>query len=128
MKITAKQMQCIILMAEGLSNVDIAKELSITAETISRWKADFTFQAELNKLLGDNQNHAQNKLRNLNDTALKTIEEIMIDAEASHKDRLTACLKILEITKLTGGNIGSTNPENLEKKKNSSDFMDALSI
>jgi uncharacterized protein YjcR len=48
----------------GLTNKAVAEELNIAPETISHWKSDFTFQAELNVLLKFNQESIQDRLEN----------------------------------------------------------------
>ncbi len=128
MKLTPQHHKAIELFSTGLTNKAVAEELNIAPETISRWKSDFTFQAELNALLKFNQESIQDRLRHLSSTALDTIEAVMLDNKATRKDRLTASLKILEIAGVTAQNIGSTNPQALEKEKAERDFLESLSM
>ena len=52
---------------------------------------------ELNARLKENQDAIQEKLRHLSTTALRIIEEIMIDPESAARDRLAASSKILDL-------------------------------
>ena len=45
------QLFAIPLVAQGVSGKDIAKTLKITEETVSRWKQQPEFKAEVNQLL-----------------------------------------------------------------------------
>ena len=45
------QLLAIPLVAQGVSGKDIANKLNVAKETISRWKKNPEFQAEVNKLL-----------------------------------------------------------------------------
>ena len=110
-------------MSQGFNNLKVAEQLEIAPETVSRWKQDFVFKAELNKLQIENQEYHRDKLRSLNSVALETLESIMMNEE-NPRERLTAAIKILEITKLKPAQIGSTNPMTLRKEKESDDLLD----
>ena len=112
MKLTEKHHRAIELMVLGMKGIDIGAKLNIAPETVSRWRSDFDFQAELNRRLQENQVEAQERLRSLAGTALETIESIMTDSD-DDKTRLQAALKILELGKLEAGRIGKTNPKAL---------------
>ncbi len=128
MKLTPQHHKAIELFSTGLTNKAVAEELNIAPETISRWKSDFAFQAELNRLLRFNQEAIQDRLSHLSTVALDTIEAVMTDNEAPHKDRLTASIKLLEIAQVTAKNIGSTDPQTLEKEKAERAFLESLTV
>ena len=123
MKIQAIHREAVLLMSQGFNNLKVAEQLEIAPETVSRWKQDFVFKAELNKLQIENQEYHRDKLRSLNSVALETLESIMMNEE-NPRERLTAAIKILEITKLKPAQIGSTNPMTLRKEKESDDLLD----
>ena len=50
-KLNENQLLAIPLVAQGVSGKDIAKTLKITEETVSRWKQQPEFKAEVNQLL-----------------------------------------------------------------------------
>ncbi len=128
MKLTEKHYLAITLLATGLTSKETAEQVGVTPEAVSRWKADFKFKAELNMMLKTAQIEAQDKLRHLSSLALSTIEEIMLDCEAPHKERLTASLKILEIVKIKPPYIGSTNPQVLRKEKEQDDLLESYNL
>ncbi len=124
MKITAQHHKAIILLAEGMNNKSVAEALGVAPETVSRFKNDYDFQAELNKVLNANHASSQEKLRHLSNIALSTIEAVLLDGETPPRDKLTAAFKVLEITRLRQGNIGSTNPATLEKQAQDDKLLD----
>jgi len=128
MKLSPQHHQTISLLATGMTNKSVAKELGLAPETISRWKSDFDFKAELNALLHDNQQAQQERLRALSSTALETIEAIMTDPNAPPKDKLTAALKVLELTQLVPERIGYSNPEVLAQESENNKFLESLAL
>jgi len=125
MKLSSQHHQAITLLSEGLNNKELAERLSVAPETVSRWKGEFNFQAELNKALKANHEAQREKLRLLSGVALTTIESVMLDEEAPHKDKLTAAFKVLELTKLRQSNLGSGNPLALQQQHEEAKLLDA---
>lgn len=109
MKLNAIHLNKILLLASGMNNKQVAEEQA--PETISRWKSDFNLGAELNKQLSQNHEQSQSKLRALTETALNTIESVMVDDTAPNRDRITAAFKLLEITRLKQSNVTSSITE-----------------
>jgi len=125
MKLSPQHHQAIILLSEGLNNKELADKLGIAPETVSRWKADFNFQAALNNVLKANHEDQRDKLRLLSGVALDTIQSVMLDDESPHRDKLTAAFKVLELTKLRQSNLGSSNPTTLQQQHNEAELLDA---
>ncbi|MDX2425518.1 MAG: hypothetical protein QNK15_04610 [Cycloclasticus sp.] len=123
MKLNAQHQHAIILLSEGQNNKAVAETLNIAPETLSRWKSDYHFQAQLNSLLTANHEAQADKLRRLSGVALDTIEQVMQDNEALHRDKLTAAFKVLELTKLRQSNLGSINPETLQQQQKESELL-----
>lgn len=123
MKLSPQHHQAIILLSEGLNNKEVADRLGVAHETISRWKADFNFQAELNTVLKANHEAQTEKLRRLSSVALDTIEQVMLDGGTPHRDKLTAAFKVLEITKLRQSSLGSRNASTLEQQHKESELL-----
>jgi len=113
------------MLMTGASNKEIAKKLKVAPETVSKWRSDFNFQAELNAQLKNNLEESQERLRHLTGVALDTIENVMTDKETPAKERLTASLKIIEITRLTQSRIGSTDPDILAKEYDNDKLLDS---
>jgi len=114
MKLTEKHHRAIGLMILGMKGIDIGAKLNIAPETVSRWRSDFDFQAELNRRLQENQQAARDRLRALTDTALEAFEDILSNS-ADDKARLAAATKVLELAKLSAPAIGSCNPKALQR-------------
>ena len=118
----------VTLLARGSNGKDTAEKLGVTTETVSRWRSDFDFQAALNQLLIEAQQESKDKLRHLSSVALATLEDLMSDLDTSAKDRLTAALKILEITNVKTGVIGSTNANVLKSEKEQDDLLESYNL
>lgn len=124
MKITPQHHQAAQLLAMGHTAKKVADDLKVDPVTVSRWKADYNFQALINSLILDAQQETGERLRSLAASALTTIENIMQDNEAPPKDRLTAALKVLEMVKVEPSQIKSTNPAVLEHEAKQRDLLD----
>ena len=128
MKLTPQHYKAVEYLATGMNVKSVAEELGIAAETVSRWRADFNFQAALNVILEDAQQTAKDRLRHLAGVALDTIEAVLTDSEAPAKDRLTAALKVLELTKVTPDRIGSSNAQALRTQKEQDDLLESYGM
>ena len=128
MKLTPQHHKAIECLAMGKNVKSVADELGIAAETVSRWRADFNFQAALNAMLEEARQSTKDRLRHLSGVALDTIEAVLLDEEAPHKDRVTAAFKILELTNTSIGNIGSTNAAVLKREKEQSDLLESYGM
>jgi predicted transcriptional regulator len=115
MKLTPQHHKAIELMVMGSTNKNVAETLNIAPETVSRWKSDYEFQAELNRQLREQQQQTQDRLRALANTALSTIEAVMSSDTAPEKDRLHAAFKVLEMARVSVPDVGSTHPHVLER-------------
>ena len=59
------QLLAVQLVVQGRSGREIAKQLGVTEETVSRWKKQPVFIAMVNDLLGQLRDTTQQKMRNL---------------------------------------------------------------
>jgi len=116
MKLNAQHHKAIILLSEGLNNKEVAKRLGLAPETISRYKSDFDFQAAFNAELAANREAQRDKLRSLASEALNSIQSVLTDESAPHKDKLNAAFKILDLTGLKHKDIGSSDSTILKKQ------------
>ena len=121
------QLLAVQLVAQGRSGKEIAQELSVTEETISRWKKRPAFIALVNELLGQLRDTTQQKMRNLVFTALEILEKELFNE--GNKNRVNIALKILnnyKFSALIDQKIGSNNEETIKKKQFDRKFKNML--
>jgi len=113
MVLTEKHKIAAQLLSTGVTVAATAKKVDVAAETVSRWRSDYDFQAEVNSLLVEAKAVTTERLRALTVAALDCVEAVMLDDLAPPKDRLTAAFKVIELCKVSPKQIGSTNPARL---------------
>ncbi len=112
------QLLAVQLVAQGKSGKEIAKELSVTEETISRWKKQPAFIALVNDLLGQLRDTTQQKMRNLVLLALEILEKELFNEDT--KNRVNIALKVLnnyKFSTLIDQKIGSENLDTIERRQ-----------
>ena len=112
------QLLAVQLVAQGRSGKEIAQELSVTEETISRWKKQPAFIALVNDLLGQLRDTTQQKMRNLVLLALEILEKELFNE--SNKNRVNIALKVLnnyKFSTLIDQKIGSDNADTIERRQ-----------
>ena len=110
------QLLAVQLVAQGRSGREIAKQLSVTEETISRWKKQPIFIASVNEILGQLSEGIQQKMRSLIFQALEILETELSDKE--NKNKANIALKLLQnykFVQLFDQKIGSNNPEIIKR-------------
>ena len=119
------QVLAVHLVVQGKSGKDIAKELSITEETVSRWKKQSAFIALVNELLGQLRDITQQKMRNLVLLALEILEKELFNED--NKNRVNIALKVLnnyKFSTLIDQKIGSENADTIERRQFDKKFAD----
>ena len=112
-------------VAMGLTNRQIAKELNVAEETISRWKKLPEFQAGVNAILLECRDNAKQRLRNLLTHSLDLLEEEMNNPESRHRVNIALkMLQLVRINELVHEDIGPVNPDIVQKIKEDKDFKD----
>jgi transcriptional regulator len=112
------QLLAVQLVAQGRSGKEIAQELSVTEETVSRWKKQPAFIALVNDLLGQLRDTTQQKMRNLVLLALEILEKELFNE--SNKNRVNIALKVLnnyKFSTLIDQKIGSENADTIERRQ-----------
>ncbi len=112
------QLLAVQLVAQGKSGKEIAKELSVTEETISRWKKQPAFIALVNEILGQLRDTTQQKMRNLVLLALEILEKELFNE--NNKNRVNIALKVLnnyKFSSLIDQKIGSQNADTIERRQ-----------
>ena len=110
------QLLAVQLVVQGRSGREIAKQLSVTEETISRWKKQPIFIASVNEILGQLSEGIQQKMRNLVFQALEILETELSDK--GNKNKANIALKLLQnykFVQLFDQKIGSDNPEIIKR-------------
>ena len=124
-KLNENQLLAVPLVAQGRSGKEIAKELSVTEETISRWKKQPAFIALVNELLGQLRDTTQQKMRNLVLLALEILEKELFNED--NKNRVNIALKVLnnyKFSTLIDQKIGSENADTIERRQFDKKFED----
>ena len=117
-KLNENQLLAVQLVAQGRSGKEIAQELSVTEETISRWKKQPAFIALVNELLGQLRDTTQQKMRNLVLLALEILEKELFNE--SNKNRVNIALKVLnnyKFSTLIDQKIGPENADTIERRQ-----------
>lgn len=96
MKLPAKQNLAVVLLASGKTGRAVASELSITPQTISEWKRQPEFVAELNKLQMEGVRAARTKIQQSATDAIDMLLKIAQEAP-NHETRRRAALDILRL-------------------------------
>ena len=124
-KLNENQLLATHLVAIGKSGKQIAGELSVAEETISRWKKLPEFQAGVNSILMECREDTQQQLRHVIGLSLTIIQEELQNTNSS--TRASLALKLVHSMKLTGllyEEIGSNNAKIIAKRKEDEDFKD----
>lgn len=93
--LTAQQWQAISLLVIGKKQVDVAHELGITQETLSRWKGNPVFVAALNVAVRDCYMATVGEVRDLARDAVSALRDIL-DSD-DDRLRLSAALAVLRL-------------------------------
>ena len=128
-KLNENQLLAVQLVAQGRSGKEIAKELSVTEETISRWKKQPAFIALVNDLLGQLRDTTQQKMRNLVLLALEILEKELFNE--NNKNKVNIALKVLnnyKFSTLIDQKIGSENADTIERRQLDKKFSELFLV
>ena len=112
------QLLAVQLVAQGRSGREIAKQLGVTEETVSRWKKQPAFIAMVNDLLGQLRDTTQQKMRNLVLLALEILEKELSNKD--NKNRVNIALKVLnnyKFSTLIDQKVGPENADTIERRQ-----------
>ena len=90
MDLTGKQVKAINLLASGGTCREAAKAVSVTPQTITAWKKQSGFVAELNRAKRDGLEAARAKLQHLAGDAVDVLIDLARNAEAEEVRRKAA--------------------------------------
>jgi len=91
-ELSDQQRQCIGMMLQGMAQVDIACELDIAQETISRWKQSPSFLAVLNQGRLDSYQAVTERLRSL---ATKAVDVLAEELASDHRPARVEAAKFI---------------------------------
>ena len=124
-KLKENQLLAIPLVVQGVSGREIAKQLSVAEETVSRWKQLPEFQARVNSILMECREDTQQQLRHVIGLSLTIIQEELQNTNSSM--RVNLALKLVQTMKLTNilhEEIGSTNVNIVQKRIEDKEFAE----
>ncbi len=114
-QLSEKQLMAIDLILSGKVDREVAEAVGVSRSTISDWRnGNYVFQAELNKRRREIQEASKERLRNIRNKALDTVEK------AIEKGDVRTALEILRLTGIEQEDlkaIGPVEPEELEEQK-----------
>ena len=87
----------------GRRQVDVAQELGVTEETVSRWKTLPTFTAALNMAVRDAYEGTLGKVRTVAQDALDVLQELLKSQD--ERVRLSAALSMLRLHMQLSANV-----------------------
>lgn len=125
LKLKDNQIQAARLLASGVKSIDVAKQLGVTPETVSRWRRSIEFQAQINEVQADAHDDALNVLRSLSFNALSVLQEQLTNTDAPPKVRLDAAQAVLRFLSLglpSSEVIGPTTPQALRELNEAKNF------
>lgn len=85
---------------EGCTPKELAEKYKIKAKTISEKACKENWTKEKTKIYKNLQEKLEDKIKNLTQKALKTLEEIMDNPDAENKDKVSASKAILDVSGL----------------------------
>lgn len=100
-KLKENQLAAIALLLTGMRSKDVAEKVDVAAETISRWRRDADFVAELNRRQVDIHDDARLYIRTLLPEATKALASILNNETASTSSKLAAAAKIFDLCRMT---------------------------
>jgi len=90
-----RRARAVELVAGGYKTAEVAEILHLNPDTVSRWRRDDRFRAQVEAISQETRKQIGIQLGNLATKALKTLEEILEDPEAERWARLRAAENIL---------------------------------
>lgn len=92
---TAQQWQAIAMLAGGARQIDVATQLGVRQETVSRWKTDVRFVAALNLAVREHYASIEGTVRSAAHEAVDVLRETMKSDDP--RLRLSAALNVLRL-------------------------------
>lgn len=93
--LTSAQWTAIAMLAGGARQIDVATQLDVRQETVSRWKTDVRFQAALNLAVKEHYASIEGIVRSAASEAVDVLRETMKSDDP--RLRLSAALSVLRL-------------------------------
>ena len=130
-KLNTKELMAVQMIARGTTGKQVANQLKVTPETVSRWRKKAEFRAELNGLIEEMRESTRNKLVNMNEKALKIIE-MELDSEENTSQRIQTAFKVLRMVGTKNLALPEeplvTDSEKIRKQDFKEQFLDKIMI
>ena len=124
--LTAQQWQAVALLTSGLRAVDVAQQVGVTQETISRWRATPVFMAAYNQSVRDAYSATIGQVRDIAAEAIQTLRESLQSKD--ERVRLSAALAVLRVRfQLDAGALAApTTPAAIAKGTTEDEIADMI--
>ncbi|HIM37180.1 MAG TPA: hypothetical protein EYM38_04045, partial [Dehalococcoidia bacterium] len=99
-KLKERQSIAVDMLAGGSTGREVARDLGVREETVSRWRTNPVFTAALNQQLTEQRTATAQKLRRLAVQSIDILEAIFDDRDTSLHVRMTIAIKVLQMLKL----------------------------
>lgn len=109
-----KRAQAVTLFILGKSCGEVASQLGVTSKTISEWRSNPAFRAEINRGLLDLREVQMRRMSDLCSKALTTLEQALDNPELDAEQKIKVSLKILNTYRIDPEKIGETDAVMLE--------------
>ena len=114
MSLSIEQQRAIDLLMTGASDREVAEELGMARETITRWRNYHPeFQAELNRRRRALWDHGLDRLRLLFPEAVDTLRTVVKDP--NNRDAVKVALEIVKMADLPESFLAHTGPKKAEE-------------
>lgn len=116
--LSPSQGQAVLLLASGRTGRQVADTVGVTPETVSRWRKQPSFEAELNRIRQELIQVGVEKLRQAVGQAVDGLIELT-GPDSPPETRRRACLDVLSLTSISleiNRGIGPTDPIEIENQ------------
>jgi predicted transcriptional regulator len=93
--LSSQQVQAAHLLAEGRSRAKTAAELGIYRDYVYQWLKEKNFRDYLDLLLSESRDQTRARLKELANSTLDALKEIIEDSKEQGSVRVAACSKVL---------------------------------
>lgn len=110
-KLKENQLAAITFLLTGMRAKEVAEKIGVASETISRWRRDPDFIAEMRRRQVDMHDDAKVYIRALLPEATKALANILNDSAASANSKIAAAAKIFDLCQLAVTGSRAIGPE-----------------
>jgi hypothetical protein len=125
--LTSKQQEAILLFAEGYSRCEVSERLKVAPKTVSNWKCDPKFRAELESIRSQIFSDGVKQLQSLVGLAGMTLRQVMSKGSRD-ADRVAAARAVYQFTDLRAELLAPANEqhEDHEVQQAAADILELI--